>query len=326
MLNHHRPLIGWSATMEEMRADIEKTASTGLTVMIRGERGTGKELVAREIHMKSNRAGGPFVCVNCASLQDTLIEAELFGCERGAFTGAEFRKGKFELAHGGTLFLDEVGELSLQAQPKLLRVVETLEVDRVGGQRPVPVDIRLVVATNRDLEEMARAQKFREDLYDRLNMDTIRTPPLRERLDDIPILAEYFIGVYAPTAKRLVTGVSEQVLHLFQQYRWPGNIRELENVVRQAVFKGRTEMIRVEDLPFNFAKSILAPPVMLGDYHQRIQEFSRELLLGALNQSCGHRPKAARLLNLSKSQLYRLIKAHGLDGEPDSTIGESEWT
>ena len=168
MVNHHvRPLIGWSDTMEDLRADIMKTAPTDLTVMIRGERGTGKELVARDIHLKSKRATGPFVRVNCASLPETLVETELFGCEKGAYTGAEFRKGRFEQAHGGTLLLDEIGEISMAAQPKLLRVLETREVDRVGGQRPAPVDFRLIVSTNRDLEEMARTHRFREDLYDR---------------------------------------------------------------------------------------------------------------------------------------------------------------
>ncbi|HEY2383236.1 MAG TPA: sigma-54 factor interaction domain-containing protein [Terriglobia bacterium] len=187
-LPNNRPLIGTSEALERLRADIGITAPTNMTVLIQGERGTGKELVAREIHMQSNRASGPFIRVNCASLPETLVETELFGCEKGAFTNAEFRKGRFEQADGGTLLLDEVGELSLIAQPKLLRVLETREVDRVGGQRPIPIDFRLIVSTNRDLAEMARAHQFREDLYDRLTMDIVRTPPLRERLDDIPIL------------------------------------------------------------------------------------------------------------------------------------------
>ncbi len=269
--------------------------------------------------MKGNRAGCPFVGINCANLQDTLFETELFGCERGAYTGAEFRKGKFELAHGGTLFLDEVGELSLQAQAKLLRVVETFEIDRVGGQRPVSVDVRLIVATNRDLEEMARTQKFRDDLYDRLNMDTIRPPPLHERLDDIPILAEYFIGVYVTEARRLVTGVAQQVLDVFQQYLWPGNIRELENVIRRAVFKGRSDVIRLEDLQFDFAKRMMTAPARLGNYHELTQEYSRQLLQQALNQASGNRSKAAALLDLSRSQMYKLIKLHKLDGNRGSS-------
>jgi len=224
--NHQvRPLIGWSERVQNLRADILTIAPTDLTVMIQGERGTGKELVVREIHLQSDRANGRFVKVNCASLPETLAETEVFGCERGAFTGAESRKGRFEQAHGGTLLLDEIGELPLTVQAKFLRVVESREVDRVGEQRSIPVNFRLIVATNRDLKEMARTQKFREDLYDRLNMDLIRTPPLRERLDDIPLRAEYFIGAYVPKAKRIVTGVSQQVLDMFQKYLWPGNIR-----------------------------------------------------------------------------------------------------
>src|SRR5712691_5015397 len=195
-----RPLIGWGEKMQGTRVEIETMAPTNMNVMIRGERGTGKELVAQEIHLKSNRATGPFISVNCASLPETLIETELFGCEKGAFTGSEFRKGRFEQAHGGTLLLDEIGEFSMAVQPKLLRVLQEREVDRVGGKTPIPVDFRLIVSTNRNLEEMTRTGKFREDLYDRLNMDSIRVPPLRERLDDIPGLCEYFIGVYVPQA------------------------------------------------------------------------------------------------------------------------------
>jgi transcriptional regulator with PAS, ATPase and Fis domain len=317
MMNHHiRPLIGWSDAMQDLRAHILRMAPTDMTLMIRGERGTGKELVAGELHLKSNRATGPFIRLNCAGLPETLVESELFGCEKGAFTGAEFRKGRFEQADGGTLMLDEVGDLSITAQPKLLRVLETREVDRVGGRRPIPVDFRLIVATNRNLEEMARTAKFREDLYDRLNMDIIHTPPLRDRLDDIPVLAEYFIGEYVPKARRQVTGVSQPVLDLLQKYWWPGNIRELENVIRRAVFTGQTELIRLEDLPFDFAAKSAAAPVTVGNYHERMQEFSRQLVQSALMHCRGNRRKAAMLLGLSKAQLYKLAKMRGLDGEP----------
>jgi transcriptional regulator with GAF, ATPase, and Fis domain len=178
--HHTRPIIGWSARTEELRADIEQAARNDMTVMIIGERGTGKELVAWEIHLKSHRSGGPLVRVNCAALPETLIETELFGSEKSAYTGAESRKGRFEQADKGTLLFDEVGELSPSAQAKLLRVLETREVDRVGGERPILVDVRIIASTNRDLENMADTGKFREDLYDRLNMDIIRTPPLRE--------------------------------------------------------------------------------------------------------------------------------------------------
>jgi transcriptional regulator with PAS, ATPase and Fis domain len=312
--------------MEELREKIESTAPTNMTVMVRGERGTGKELVAHEIHMKSSRSSGPFVRVNCASLPETLVESELFGCEKGAFTGAERRAGRFEQAHGGTLLLDEIGELSILAQPKLLRVLETHEVDRVGGQKPVKVDFRLIVSTNRDLEEMARTGKFREDLYDRLAMDSIRIPPLRERRSDIPFLVDYFIGAYVPEAKRLVTGVAQQVLDLFQRYVWPGNIRELENVIRRAVFKGRTELINMEDLPDNFAQNVLAPPLKPGNYQEQMRAHSRQLFLGALTHCNGNRTKAAKLLGLSRTKFYRLAKLHGLDGgRGDNTGEETDW-
>ena len=325
MVIYHGPLIGCSATAEELRDEVQKVARTNLTVMIRGERGTGKDLVAGEIHLKSNRAGS-FIRVNCAGLPEELVETELFGCEKGAYTGAEARRGKFEQAHGGTIFLDEVGELSAKAQPKLLHVTETLAVDRVGGQRSIPVDFRLIVATNRNLEEMVRQGKFREDLYDRLNMDIIRVPALRERMEDIPLLAEYFRDRYANEAKRVVTHGSQQVLDLFQQYLWPGNVRELQNTIRRAVYRGRTEAIRVEDLPFDFAQRTAAPRVKLGNYHEMMQKHSRELIVGALTHCDGDRARAASLLGLSRSQLYRLVKMHNLDDDmSDNRSQESGW-
>jgi len=235
MMNHHNPpMIGCSTPMEKLRGEIDQVAGMDLTVMIRGERGTGKDVVAREIHLKSKRAaGGPFIRVNCGALPEELVETELFGCSKGAYTGAEDRPGKFELAHGGTIFLDEVGELSRKAQPKLLHVTETLTVDRIGGRTPIPVDFRLIVATNRNLEEMVRQGTFRDDLYDRLNMFSIWVPPLRARLEDIPLLVDYFISDCVGQAKRLVTAAPQQVLDLFQQYSRPGNIRELRNVVKR---------------------------------------------------------------------------------------------
>jgi Nif-specific regulatory protein len=309
-----RPLMGWSKKMQQTRAEIELTARTNMTIMIRGEPGTGKELVAQEIHAKSKRANGPFVKVNCAALPEPLIETELFGCEKGAYTGAVPRKGRFELADGGTLFLDEVGELNVTSQPKLLRVLETHEVDRIGGQRPVRADFRLIVATNQDLENMIRTKRFRADLYERLNMDSIWTAPLRERLEDIPLLADYFIGVFVPEAGRLVTGVSPKVLDRFQKYHWPGNVRQLENVIRRAVFRGQSELIQPEDLP-DFDKITTAPEVFnIGDYHQLMNAYSRQLVMEALRLSNGNRTKAAVWLHLSRSQLHRLVHSHGLTG------------
>jgi transcriptional regulator with PAS, ATPase and Fis domain len=241
------------------------------------------------------------------------VETELFGCERGAYTDAVFRQGRFELAHLGTLFLDEIAELASKAQAKLLRALQEKEVDRVGGNRPVPADVRLIVATNRDLEEMMRTEQFRADLYDRLNMETIRVPPLRERLDDIEVLAEYFIGVVVPDARRMVTGLSQPVLDLFHTYLWPGNIRELENVIRRAVFRGRTQLIRLEDLPFDFAQKTASTTVVPGNYDKGMEEHSRRLIQAALAHCQGNRAKAIRLLGLQKSRFYRIVEMHGID-------------
>jgi two-component system, NtrC family, response regulator AtoC len=321
MMNYHGPLIGCSAKAEELRDEVRKVACTNLTVMILGERGTGKDLVASEIHLKSNRTGS-FVRVNCAGLPEELVETELFGCEKGAYTGAlQARQGKFEQAHCGTIFLDEVGELSLKTQPKLLHVTETRAIDRVGGQRSIPVDFRLLVATKRNIEEMTRQGEFREDLYDRLNMDIIRVPSLRERMDDVPLLADYFRDRYANEAQRQVTAISQQVVDLFQQHLWPGNIRELQNTIRRGVYKSRTDTIRVDDLPFDFAKKIAEPAVMLGNYHDLMHAHSRRIIVGALTHCDGDKARALKILGLSRSQLYRLLKIHGLD-EPSSGNGK----
>jgi transcriptional regulator with PAS, ATPase and Fis domain len=327
MLKQTRPLIGWSDAMERLRSEIQRTAPTNMTVMIRGERGTGKELVAREIHLKSTRSDGPFVGVNCAVLPENLVDTELFGCEKGAFTGAEFRKGRFEQANNGTLFLDEVGELSLMAQAKLLRVLETREVDRIGGQRPVPVNLRIIAATNRNLEQMSRSQKFRDDLYDRLNMDYIRTPALRDRMADIPALVNYFVDQYRAEANRQVTGASEAVLSLFATHSWPGNIRELENVTRRAVLAGRTDRIEVDDLPMDFPQDNCDAALTHGTFQQQMHEHSRRVVEAALQQAAGHRINAAKRLGISRAQIYRLLRLHGLGGEAKEPPqpGESWW-
>ena len=325
MMNYHGPIIGCSAKAEEMREEVRSIACTNLTVMILGERGTGKDQVANEIHVKSNRSG-PFVRVNCASLPEELVESELFGSEKGAFTGAESRKGKFELADRGTIFLDELAELSRKAQPKLLHVTDTKTIERVGGQRTIKVDFRLIVATNGNIEEMIRQGKFRPDLYDRLRMDTIRVPPLRERVDDIPLLADYFRGRYADESQRRVTQISQEVLDLFRQYLWPGNIRELQNVIRRAVYKSRSETIRLDDLGFDFAKKTAEPAIMLGDYGELMQAYSRQLVAATLDRSGGNVTKAAKLLNLSRSQVHRLIKLHRLDGKSSDDGKEgTDW-
>jgi transcriptional regulator with PAS, ATPase and Fis domain len=326
MMSHHSPpIIGCSEPAEKLRDDIEKVAQTNMTVMIRGERGTGKDVVANEIHRRSRRSGGPFIKVNCGALPQELVESELFGVAKGAFTNAVERPGKFELAHGGTIFLDEVGELDHKAQPKLLQVTESFTVDRVGGRLPIPVDFRLIVATNRNLEEMAEQGKFRDDLYDRLNMFSISVPPLRDRKDDIPLLVDYFIGDCVSQAQRIVEGATPEVLEIFHQYWWPGNVRELRAVINRVVFTGKSDWISEEDLAF-FKQKTAPTPIKSGTYNEQMREYSRQLLLAVLQECGGNKTKAAKRLGLMRSKLYRLLDLHGLDGEsPRDGRGETDW-
>jgi Nif-specific regulatory protein len=325
MSHYSPPIIGCSEPAEKLRSDIDQVARTNMTVMIRGERGTGKDVVAHEIHRKSKRAAGPFIKVNCSALPQELVESELFGVAKGAFTNAVERPGRFELAHGGTIFLDEVGELDQKAQPNLLQVTESFTVDRVGGRAPIPVDFRLIVATNRNLEEMAEQGAFRDDLYDRLNMFSICVPPLRARKDDIPLLVDYFIGDSVSQAQRMVEGATPQVLDLFQQYWWPGNVRELRAVISRCVFTGKSDWIREEDLDF-FKQKTAPAPIKAGTYNDRMRECSRQLLVAALQQCDGNRTKAAQLLHLTRNKFYRLLNLHGLDGEsPHNGRGETDW-
>jgi Nif-specific regulatory protein len=329
-MNYHSPpMIGCSAPAEKMRDQIDRVARTNLAVMIRGEKGTGKDVVAAEIHRKSNRAAGPFVRVNSSALPEELVESELFGCTKGAFTGAVERTGKFELANGGTIFLDEVAELSRTAQPKLLHVTETLQVDRIGGRTPIPVDFRLIVATNRNLEEMVQQGKFRDDLYDRLNTFSIWVPALRERLDDVPLLVDYFIHNCAAEANRMVQGVTPEVMDRFQQYSWPGNVRELRLLVRRGVFTGKNDWICLEDLGPDFAERIAAPAVQLGTHDEQLQALSLQLIVSALEKFNGNKSLAIAYLGLTRPRFYRLLKLHGLyDGPPTPSKnghGEPEW-
>ena len=311
--------------MQDLRDNIDKIGPTDITVVVQGERGTGKEAVANEIHLKSHRATGPYIRVNCASIPESLADTEYFKCERGAFTGAEARQGKFEQADGGTILLDEIAEMSLLSQAKLLRVIQEREVDRIGGKRPIPVNIRLIVSTNRNLREMTRNHLFREDLFDRLSQDIIRVPPLRERLEDIPTLCEYFIGLYVPQARRLVSGVAPQVLDLFQRYSWPGNVRELENIIRRGVFKGRSEEIRMEDLASDFIQEVRTPAVILGNFDELTQGFSRQLLVNALTHCRGNKTKAMKILGLGRTRFYDLLgkleltEKSGNGGSPNQT-------
>ena len=311
---HTCDLIGDSAPMVELAKSIEKAAPTNSTVLIQGESGTGKELVAHAIVSKSNRSKGPFVALNCAGLPETLLESELFGHEKGAFTSADRqKKGKFELADGGTLFLDEVGELTPTAQAKLLRVLQEHEIDRLGGTRPIPIDIRLIVATNRDLQKWIATGRFREDLYYRLNVFSLRTPPLRERREDIPALAHHFAVKYGQETSRIVRGVSPEVLSMFEKHHWPGNVRELENIIHRAVLEGETDMVRLEDLPSDFSRVTTQQfRTNVGNYYKVMDETARQLCIQAFAVARGDYRTAAGILGLHQKSMHRLIRRLGL--------------
>jgi len=299
-------MVGGGSAIRELERFIARAAPTGSTVLIRGESGTGKELVARAIHRNSSRRDRAFVAINCAAISDTLLESEFFGHEKGAFTGAAgLQKGKLEVADGGTLFLDEVGELAAGLQAKLLRVLQEREFERVGGTRPIRVDIRLIAATNRDLKAAIQTGTFRPDLYYRLNVVSISTPPLRQRREDIPLLASHFTRMHARNAKRQVQGVSDAALAHLMQYDWPGNIRELENALERAVVLGSTEWILPEDLPEELVET---DPAAGTYYHETVKGSKKDLILKAVQQTGGNYTEAARLLGIHPNYLHRLIR------------------
>ncbi len=306
-------MVGESAPMQQIYGLIARAAPTDSTVLILGETGTGKELAARAIHRNSAREKGPFVAINCAALTETLLESELFGHERGAFTGAVTqKKGKLETADRGTVFLDEIGDLSPALQVKLLRVLQEREFERVGGIRPIRVDIRIVAATNRDLRRAVEEGRFRDDLYNRLNVVTIKLPALRERREDIPLLANYFLSRCAPRVRK-VSGISGRARASLAAYDWPGNVRELQHAIESAVILGSADQILPEDLPE--AVWDAAAPAGREDansFHAAVREQKSELVLGAIEQAGGSITEAAKLLRLNPNYLHRLIRNLGL--------------
>ncbi|HYO63758.1 MAG TPA: sigma 54-interacting transcriptional regulator [Pyrinomonadaceae bacterium] len=315
-------MVGQSARMKEVYAVIARVAPTDSTVLVRGESGTGKELAARAIHDNSLRAGKPFVAINCAALTETLLESELFGHERGAFTGAlAQKKGKFEVADGGTLFLDEVGELAPVLQAKLLRALQEREFERVGGTRTIKVDVRVIAATNRDLEQAVRGQTFRQDLYYRLNVVSFEMPALRDRREDIPLLASYFVGKYADKFKRKVTGVSPEARACLVGYDWPGNVRELENAVERAVVLGSTDRLLPEDLPETVLEAEQPGGAASAStkYHEAVREAKKQLILRAVAQAGGSYTDAAKLLGVHPNYLHRLVRNLNLKEELKSS-------
>ncbi len=308
-------MIGESARMKSIYQFIGRVAATDATVLILGESGTGKELAARAIHRNSARAEKPFVAINCAALTETLLESEMFGHEKGSFTGAIAQKrGKIEIASGGTLFLDEVGEMPLTMQAKLLRVLQEREFERVGGTRTIPADIRLIAATNRDLEDAAKRGAFRQDLYYRLNVVSFPMPPLRERREDIPLLASYFIRKHSDKCKRQVVGLSSEARQILQNYEWPGNVRELENAIERAVVLGSSEQVLAEDLPEAMLDAPPGVPV-LARYHDALNEAKKQLILNAYQEARGSYTEAARILGVHANYLHRLVRNLELKSE-----------
>jgi transcriptional regulator with GAF, ATPase, and Fis domain len=306
-INLEHNMVGASRQMRTLFDRIARVARTDSTILVRGESGTGKELVARAAHRNSSRAERAFVAINCAALTETLLESELFGHEKGAFTGAiGLKKGKLELADGGTLFLDEIGELPLPLQAKLLRALQEREFERVGGTRPLRVDFRLIAATNRDLEAAAKAGAFRQDLFYRLNVVTLVLPPLRDRREDIPALADYFVRKHAARCGRRVSGVQQDALTRLMKYDWPGNVRELENAIEQALALGLSDRITVDDLP----NTLSSAPRKLGslNYHETIDGMKRDLILRAFEQADHSHTAAARLLGVHPNYLHRLLR------------------
>lgn len=306
-------MIGESEPMQRVYGLVEMVADSDVTVLLTGESGTGKELVARAIHHKSRRADGPFVTLNCGALPENLFESELFGYEKGAFTGATSNKlGRFELADGGTLLLDEVGELSLKSQVDFLRVLETKEFRRLGGTKVVKVDTRIVAATNRNLEQAVKDGNFREDLYYRLNVVPIHLPPLRERGNDIPLLADRFVNEFSAQHHRKPKEISRQAMRLLRLYAWPGNIRQLRNLIERLMVTVKEPVIEPEYLPEEIQASREDAPIMVVSLGSPLKDLEREAIRRTLTEVTNHREKAAKLLGISLRALQYKIKQYGI--------------
>jgi Nif-specific regulatory protein len=314
-INLEHNMVGESARMKEVYQFLSRVAPIDSTVLIHGESGTGKELAARAIHRNSPRAVKPFVAINCAAIPEGLLESELFGYERGAFTGAAAqKKGRLEMANGGVVFLDEIGELAPALQVKLLRVLQEREFERLGGTRPISVDVRLIAASNRDLEEAVHAGTFRRDLFFRLNVVTLVMPPLRERREDIPMLAQYFVSKSSAKCKLKPKQISPEAMACLAHYDWPGNARELENAMERALVLSSSEMILPEDLPESVLEKDAPPGITPAKYHTAVKELKKTLIVNALEQGRGNYTEAARILGVHANYLHRLIRNFELRG------------
>jgi transcriptional regulator with GAF, ATPase, and Fis domain len=302
-------MIGESAAMREVYSFIQRVAPARSAVLICGESGTGKELAANAIHNNSQRAAQPFVAINCAALTETLLESELFGHEKGAFTGAITRKeGKLEVANRGTVFLDEIGEMPLPMQSRLLRFLQDHKIEHVGGTRSIDLDVRVIAATNRDLDAAIKAGTFRQDLYHRLNVVKITMPSLHERREDIPLLASYFAEKYSNECKRTINGITPEARAVLQNYDWPGNVRELENAIERAVVLGSSEMIGVDDLPRRVTDSAENANAAGATYYELVNDAKRQIIIKAMEHSKGNYTEAAKVLEIHPNNLHRIIR------------------
>jgi Nif-specific regulatory protein len=307
-------MVGNSGAMRQVYEHIAQVAGTNTTVLIRGESGTGKELIAHAIHYSSPRAKKPFIKVSCAALPETLLESELFGYEKGAFSGAQTRKkGRFELAEGGTLFLDEIGDLNLATQVKLLRVIQAREFERLGGTETITVNARLITATNKDLEKAILENTFREDLYYRLNVFAIFVPPLRERKPDIMALADHFLEKYAREHGKNIRRISTPAIDMLMSYHWPGNVRELENAVERAVLVSDGNVIHAHHLPPTLQTAEASGTVTRVSLEEAIASYEKDLIQDALKTTRGNRAKAARLLSATERIVNYKIRKYGID-------------
>lgn len=302
-------VIGRAPQMFQVYKTIAKVADSKSTVLLYGERGTGKELIARSIHYNSQRNHCPFIPVDCASLVDTLIESELFGHVRGAFTGASAAKrGLFEEADGGTLFLDEVANLSLSMQSKLLRFLQEHEIKRVGGTESVKVDVRVIAATNQPLEPLVKSQKFREDLFDRLNVVTITLPALRERREDIPALAKHFLQKFSEENHKNISHIAPEALEILTRYSWPGNVRELEHTIERAVILSVHPIILPEDLPKKMLEESKGPEILIPEKPLSLKELEKRYVLKVLQETGGNKKKASEILGINRTTLYKILE------------------
>jgi two-component system response regulator HydG len=306
-----RSIIGRSDAMTRVLETVSQVAPSEATLLISGESGTGKEMIAGAIHYNSTRRDGPFVKLNCAALTETLLESELFGHEKGSFTGAERRKeGRFRQAHGGSLFLDEISEMSPAMQVKLLRVLQEREITRVGGEEVIPVDVRIVAATNKDLLEEIQAGRFREDLYYRLNVVELRMPPLRERREDIPLLAQHFLHRFAEANARDIRGFTPRAMDLLLRHDWPGNVRELMNAVERAVVLSRGDLIDSGDLPTATGRDERARAGEETSGGPSLEEVERAAILRTLEETGGNKSEAARRLGITRKTLHKKLERY----------------